>query len=258
MLKRWLVAAFSLALLFAVCPNKCSAQQKQKGQSVPESSPAIVDNSIRQYDQNRPGKESPEPHAGIEWSNWAVVLVGCITAWAVFRQVQESAEATEAMRDSIRLQGDAMRVTVNTQRPYIVIEVDTVASNDYVFRAKNVGKTPAKILSVWFRPLPPVGHKERLTVPPDSETRDTLISHPPQLLPQKADFPITKVDATNRLATSGPHAQLFYMYGRIRYLNTLESGQRETYETKFLYWIPPVQDFAPSQAFEYTEYNTWT
>lgn len=36
----------------------------------------MVDNSTRHNETNSPAKKPPEPHQGIEWSNWALVLVG--------------------------------------------------------------------------------------------------------------------------------------------------------------------------------------
>lgn len=43
----------------------------------------------------------------IDWPNWALVLVGTVTAYAVWIQARETAGATKAMRDSLPLQEKA-------------------------------------------------------------------------------------------------------------------------------------------------------
>lgn len=104
MLKSLVIATVSLAFLFANGPNKQAAKHEEGTSNIPAPPVTIVDNSVRQNDQNRSGREAPESHAGIEWSNWALVLIAGATGWAVWKQAKESANATKAMRESIELQ----------------------------------------------------------------------------------------------------------------------------------------------------------
>jgi hypothetical protein len=78
MLKGLAIATLILALLFANCPNKGSAKQKDKSKQTPAPSVTISNNSARQNEADRSGEKAPDPHAGIEWSNWALVLVGAL------------------------------------------------------------------------------------------------------------------------------------------------------------------------------------
>lgn len=93
-----------LALLASVGPYKGRAQDQHTGQAKASPTLAAPKSQNPQQKQNVPRQESLEPHAGIEWSNWALVTVGAITFAAVLKQAVESAKATKAMRDSIRLQ----------------------------------------------------------------------------------------------------------------------------------------------------------
>jgi hypothetical protein len=99
-----LALVFGIALLFANGPNKQAAKQDKDAGDVPAPSTTIVDNSIRQDDQKRPAERAPESHAGIEWSNWMLVLIAGVTGWAIWRQASESTNATKAMRRSIEVQ----------------------------------------------------------------------------------------------------------------------------------------------------------
>ncbi len=104
MLKRLRYCSFAVALLLPVGPHKACAQQKPDAQQNPAAAIAVTSNRSGQTQADHPAQKAPEPHTGIEWSNWALVGVGLLTFLAVWMQVRESARATRAMRDSIRLQ----------------------------------------------------------------------------------------------------------------------------------------------------------
>jgi hypothetical protein len=109
MLKRLAILSIAfLAIPASVSPQNSSRDRQDKGQAPPPPSVTIEDNSSRQTQADCPTQKSPESHAGVEWSNWALVFVGAITFIAVGIQANESRRATKAMRDSIRLQERAM------------------------------------------------------------------------------------------------------------------------------------------------------
>jgi hypothetical protein len=89
-------------------PDKAGGGQKDKGSNVPPPAVAIVGNSSRQTEADAPDKKSPETHTGIEWANWALVVVGLVTFFAVYKQAKESGKATKAMKDSLTLQEKAL------------------------------------------------------------------------------------------------------------------------------------------------------
>jgi hypothetical protein len=104
MLKRLRYCVVAVALLFPIGPHKACAQQKQEAQQNPTTAITVTSNGAPQTQADHPAQKAPETHAGIEWSNWVLVAVGLLTFLAVWMQVKESAKATKAMRDSIRLQ----------------------------------------------------------------------------------------------------------------------------------------------------------
>ena len=103
-----MLAVICMAIAASGDPQKSGKNEHPKSENSPPSSVTIVDNSSRQTQANPPEDKSPESHTGIEWANWALVLIGAITFGAVWKQTKESSKATNAMRDSVRLQEKAM------------------------------------------------------------------------------------------------------------------------------------------------------
>ena len=95
-------------------------------------------------------------------SNWPLIavaiwgiLVARSTLHAIKWQAQETANATQAMRDSLPLQKSAAdaalknaQAVINAERPWVVITpVSPLSGNVYSFQAANYGRTPAEIIS---------------------------------------------------------------------------------------------------------------
>jgi hypothetical protein len=257
MLKRLAIATFVIACLCAYGGGEQTDKSSQDGKSVPKETPSIVDNSVRHYDQGGGAQKSSEAQTGIEWSNWVLVFIGGITAVAVWKQAAESTKATKAMRDSIRLQQNQMEVTIKKERPYMVVTVEAVGPNEFIFSAKNSGNTPARVASVWCRPV--VKRRgEPLKIPPDGETAESLLAHPPQLLPSDSTILLFKWKHAEREHLSMPVHSELHFYGRIRYFNTLEPNPTDAYETRWLYLAIPPDDHTPIPAPGYSEHNSWT
>jgi hypothetical protein len=108
-------------------------------------------------------QKTPKGDTSIQWANWALVLIGGITALAVWYQAQKTAEATRAMRDAIPLQqatADAAllnaQAVINAERPWLLIEYEwkkVEGLEGYLFFAVNKGKTPADIVEAHFKPV---------------------------------------------------------------------------------------------------------
>src|SRR5580698_9498097 len=106
MLRTFGIAIFGITLLFANGPNAQTAKQKNQTDNIPTAPVTILDNSERQNDQNCPYEKTPDTHTGIEWgdaASWALVLVGGLTGWAVWKQARASAKATEATQRSVEI-----------------------------------------------------------------------------------------------------------------------------------------------------------
>lgn len=186
-------------------------------------------------------------------TTWAILL----TLLAIAEQTHQTKRAAEASRDSIRLQQAEMAVTINKERPYLVVSAEAVGPGEFVLRAQNKGKTPARIASVWYRPLV-TKRSENLEIPPDEKTADSLISHLPLLLPPEGTLMIFKWGVTEMKDVSLPPISSLHFYARIRYFNTLEPAQVKAYETRCLYWAVPIDGRPPIPDPRYPEHNTWT
>lgn len=80
---------------------------------------------------------------------WVIVL----TLLAVAEQARETAKATQAVRDTIPLQRDAAsaallnaKAVINSERPWVIIFAANTKRGAF-FRAGNLGRTPAEIVS---------------------------------------------------------------------------------------------------------------
>lgn len=104
-----------LAILASGHPEKNYGKEQASSHKIPSQPVTMVDNSTHQAEANTPAQKPPESHAGIEWANWALVLVGALTFVAVWKQTRESTEATKAMRDSVRIQSAGMKQWIDVQ-----------------------------------------------------------------------------------------------------------------------------------------------
>jgi hypothetical protein len=254
---KWL-AIFLFASTVVLNPG-----QKNKRSDFPQSNadnqPAQAPLFVNQVSEPSPNKktadaEPPYWYASPEW--WLCIL-GVPTLFFIGLQAKETRKAAEATRDSIRLQQAEMVVTINKERPYLVVTAESAEPNEFVLRAKNEGNTPARIASVWHCPIV-TKRTESLKVPTEEKTRESLIPHLPMLLPPQATFTVLKWGVTEMKGVSLPPISSLHFYARIRYFNTLESEQADAYETRLLYWAIPVGDRLPIPDPLHPEHNTWT
>jgi hypothetical protein len=189
-----------------------------------------------------------------------------ITAWlllltlvGIFWQAKATADSAKATRDSTREQERAIKLSVNTQRPYLVISVESQLPNQFVFTAKNEGQTPARINSIWSKLL--VADRDgTLQIPSDEEMAKSIISTPPQLLPPKGTCTVYFCDENRLKLMRGDTFREVYFHGRISYSNTLEVDPVRPYETKWLYCQLPLKGklAIPRPDVRRPEHNTWT
>lgn len=117
-----------------------------------------------------------------EWANWALVLVGGVTAYAVWIQARETAAATKAMRDSLPIQDKAAgaalesaRALMNAERPWLFISpvgfrLLPSTENRFDWRVSNRGRTVANVVEVKLRCRKCRGLEKILTNPPQYTT----------------------------------------------------------------------------------------
>jgi hypothetical protein len=182
-----------------------------------------------------------------------------LTLGAIVWQAWETRKAAEATRASVQAQERALALNVNTERPYLVISVESPSPNLFIFAVKNEGRTPARIKSIWCKAFmaDPDG---TLQIPSDEDTRMPLISTPPQLLPKNGSRTFYLCDEHRVKLMRGDAFSAIYFYGRISYSNVLEDGAGGPYETKWLYCQLPLKGkpSIPTPDPRHPEHNTWT
>jgi hypothetical protein len=131
-------------------PQDHSSTAKTESNTSPQRPVTFVDNSSHRAQAERPPEKPNKAEAPIEWANWALVAVGLLTFYAVWKQAKETTRATQAMRDSIPLQkksADAAlanaQAVINAERAWVDITLHRMGMTTYEFRVTNVGKSPA-------------------------------------------------------------------------------------------------------------------
>jgi hypothetical protein len=173
----------------------------------------------------------------------AGVAIGVSTLRKVERQIRVAEADTQAM--------------IRAERAWIVVSVQQQGDH-FTFIAKNVGKTPARIASVWASPVLARFRDEKPLIPSDDQTAESLISTPPRLLPPTAEYIVHRytLDDIKRMQQNA--FWTVHIYGRIRYLDTLKTEASVPYETKWLYWHLPFDSAMPFLDPHYPEHNSYT
>lgn len=84
-------------------------------------------------------------YAFIEWSNWFLVVIAALTAWAVWIQARETRRSAEATRSSV----EAIRQeTMIVNRAYLAVGDPTVFGHTASFPLWNYGSIAARVTVV--------------------------------------------------------------------------------------------------------------
>ena len=161
MLKRLVIFAV-LVLGFTSAAHSKSSGQNQKGKAQDEPSPAvtIIDNSTRRTQADSSAQKAPESHAEIEYSNWALVLVGALgvaaavaTLLQIERQTKTGVDAAKAAKDGAQAALNQAKAMMASERAWIAIRssmdgyIPGVGDDlRYWWILENAGKTPARII----------------------------------------------------------------------------------------------------------------
>jgi hypothetical protein len=225
--------------------------------------------NIQQAERN-----TPSWYGFFRWPNgtttWAIIL----TLLAITEQTKQTAKATKATQESVAhierqagIMEGQLRTVINSERPWIVVSVDSPVPGEFRFWATNEGRTPAKVISIWSCSLP-LMRDDKLTIPPDEKTNESLVQSPPCLIPPTAKQIIWQCKVADFQKASGGgkgDQSLFsrgffsaYIFGRIRYFDVLDAESTVPHETKWLYWLIPVKDAMPFPDPRHPEYNTYS
>jgi hypothetical protein len=261
MRKKLTIVAFGFTLLFAACPDEQAEQKQSQANDVSHPSMTKNDTSLQQENQ-----EFLHQKQRVEWgdiSNWALVLIGGITALAVWKQARDTRLAAEATEKSARASLSQTDCIIASERAWIVIDVkrqDSIVS----FRAVNVGKTPAEVLSVHGNTIS-IAQGNSAPVICWDELDESLICTPPCFLPPTISCPAFEIDLEKLFGTpEDAHYSLkmgmheFVFYGKVRYFDTLKPDRKEVHETKWRYWLLPYRPDPPIPDPKHPEDNSHT
>jgi hypothetical protein len=260
MLKRLRLKYLPMAILFilivaVLCMSRYAEDRKAKHQENANQvnsvtlTPGKTNDGTEKTDET---EDSPSWVGTFTWPEgvtaWALLLTLFVIAW-------QSTETRDAAKSALL----NAQVVINAERPYLVISVESPSPNQFVFTAKNEGRTPARINSIWTKPLM-ADQGGTLRIPSDEETAESLISTPPRLLPPNGTCTVFYCDEQRLRLMRESAFSAVYFYGRISYFNTLEAGQIRPYETKWLYCQLPVEGkrSIPFLDPRHPEHNTWT
>ena len=246
MLKKQAITAFSIALFFAHGPDKPGTQQKQKTQPIPAAPVTIVDNSTRQAAAYGTGEKPPQPHARVEWSNWALVLIGGLgvcAAYGTLRKIERQTKATEVAAKGAMESGAAF---IEAERAWIMAETGNIPDDfepDFqrvqLFEIRpvviNRGRTVGRVIS---------GFIGKLDVPSDYEMPPEP-DYSGKMGNAKIDFVLAPNIAIQPMRISlsvwdfgkfRSAERKLYIYGFVKYL-VMGEHERET-RFCFEYYVP--------------------
>src|SRR5579862_805789 len=81
----------------------------------------------------------------VSWVIAAITAAYCVFAGLQWWAIREQGENTKTAADAAKLNALAM---INAERPWITVEVKNSAEGYWYFMAKNIGRTPAKLISI--------------------------------------------------------------------------------------------------------------
>lgn len=270
-----------------------ATEQNQRGESKPQPSPppdTVADDSNKEathqpqsnQEQAPADNVTRDPGSDAEWAMFWVTLFGIVlglgTLIVLICQTRATADAARVAKHSARAAWLNAKAIVNAERPWIVpsLERDVLvpgmrirdssgaakvaAHPDVEFQLvlKNVGRTPAHILSVVaaqaftqrgedLPDIPKFGPE-----PPFNQQRILSPGEPMTLEPWAFQSRVVLMDGKWDQVIVEP-TRWWWFYGRARYKNVLDGRE---HETRFCYlYIPDLSDFVIAGPPDYTKYT---
>jgi hypothetical protein len=252
MLKGLAIFALVLSVVQTPVPPTIQTSSKEVQRA---SSPSLA------QPQNQPQSKS----TGRDWADWvlwATQLSLAIAAIVGIRFAYRTVKSAEDSAKAARLNAQAI---INAERAWLVVVVDCPSPNTFRFRATNVGKTPAKVIAIRGE-VTTVRRPNKLSLPLTYGEYESLSSSPPCFLPPTASCTVFQcnieelrekdfsVDEWLQHLRMGFRDMFFH--GKVKYFDTLETDT--PHETKWLYWVLPIQGALPIPDPDHPEYNSYT
>jgi hypothetical protein len=180
-------------------------------------------------------------------------------------QIQEMKAQTAVAKTSAENALLNTTTLISAERAWIVVSVESTAPNQFNFIAKNVGRTPAKVKSIWSMPVLSK-REDTLHVPTDEQTAESLLSTPPCLIPPTASQVILRcdIDELEKQGAFGRNMRFsqgfvnLWFYGRIVYFDFMQDESAIPHETKWLYWQVPIEGAIPFPDPMRPQHNKWS
>jgi hypothetical protein len=179
---------------------------------------------------------------------FAVGFAGIVVAVLTLRKIERQTKAGEVAAEAALANTKAL---IAAERAWIVVTAKCSSPNEFLFTATNVGRTPAKVISIYGNKIV-INRGEELPLPFQENMEESLISTPPCFLPPTSSCPAFSFNL-EQLFAGNPNVmrlitialQEIYFYGKIRYFDTLEDPAKSIHETTWLLWVPPVEGALP-------------
>jgi hypothetical protein len=131
-----------------VKPDRHSTQSNAASEAKREPPVVIFNNEKSSALQNENGDKAPKWYASVEWANWALVLVGLATAFAIWAQTVATREATDKVGETLDIQRAAMRQWIDVETGEIMAPVTGDNVVEFYFQAINNTSYPLTIRKV--------------------------------------------------------------------------------------------------------------
>lgn len=220
---------------------------------LPRPSKHSQDSALSQSPKANANSQPPAEHGPIgwqtafeppTWSNWALVVVGFLTSAAALLTLLAIRKQAVIMQKQTDATQKSVELFANAERARITVEVSRLGNFSLEFKAKNIGRTTARIIdSACFSCSFDRG--ERLPETPEYVTAGANMEmEATDALAPGESFPLTRqseraqevgfqpfliadlsAQATrNNLAS---HGSVIWIYGRIRYYDGISPEARE-------------------------------
>jgi len=260
--------------------DKRSAQQTPQ-ETVQSNRGAVATKANENHPQQNgsyPERNAPSWYRFFRWPDGPTTWVIVLTLLAIAEQARETAKATQAVRDSIPLQRDAAnaallnaKAVINSERPWVVIFAANTKRGAF-FRAGNLGRTPAEIVSfsAEYRCVEHVGElptepkftieyvpQIKLLVPGGKfgESQDIELLSEQQFI----DFVDTcRKESGYRSLPSPPKVSIFYFQVRYTYAGERLLPETPPYESRACFCYRPADAGEPLGICGTKSYNRYT
>ena len=89
------IAVLCIGIAATGSPQNSPGKQSDKAQSNPSPAATKIEDSTPNTEADGTNQKTPEPHSGIEWSNWALVAVGIVGVGAALLTLRAIKQQTD-------------------------------------------------------------------------------------------------------------------------------------------------------------------